>query len=135
VELRDKLAREIFRHQLSWKRTEWGSISCCSALDCDWEFQSHGPTFEQHVADVVLAMARVETGDHACSCHTEWPMRTEPCYVCVGLNCRYFDTKEAAGLESVIEAAERFGVAMEPGEAREIVYAATRPKEAQSGEG
>lgn len=28
--------------------------------------------------------------DHACSCHTSWPMRTEPCYVCVNIGCTFF---------------------------------------------
>lgn len=31
--------------------------------------------------------------DHACSCHTAWPMRTEPCSVCLAIDCTYFDLR------------------------------------------
>jgi hypothetical protein len=78
VELRDRIAKEIFRHQLSWKRTDWGSVSCCSAPDCDWEFQSHGASFEQHVADVVLAMARVQSEQRTVQTVLDWMTGDDP---------------------------------------------------------
>lgn len=77
MELRDRLGKEIFRHQLSWKRTEWGSFSCCSAPDCDWEFGSD-VTFEQHVADVVLAMARVQSEQRTVQTVLDWLIGEDP---------------------------------------------------------
>lgn len=33
--------------------------------------------------------------DHSCSCHSSWPMRSEPCPVCEGIGCTYFERGES----------------------------------------